>query len=44
MKYFYQIDLNERGLFRAHVEDENAKTIYTIVAGDELEAEGIFHI
>ena len=35
-KLTYVIDLNERGSFRAHVEDEQGKIIFNILAGDEL--------
>ena len=36
----YHIDLNERGLFHAHVEDENGKFIYRITNEDEDEGAG----
>jgi hypothetical protein len=38
-KFFYYINLNERGSFRADVRNEADETVYEIFAGDEL-AEG----
>ncbi len=35
-KFFYHINLNERGSFRADVRDENEKTILEILGGDEI--------
>lgn len=37
MKYFYHINLNERGSFNADVRNEDGKTIFEIKAGNELE-------
>lgn len=35
--FTYSINLDERGCFRATVSDRDDKTVYTILAGDELE-------
>lgn len=35
-KYTYHIDLNERGSFRADVRNSSGKTVFNILAGDEL--------
>lgn len=35
-KYFYHINLDERGSFYADVRDGNDKTVFEIKAGDEL--------
>lgn len=35
-RYFYVIDLDERGSFRAHVEDQAGQTVFEFVSGNEL--------
>jgi hypothetical protein len=35
-RFRYIIDLNERGSFRAHVEDKEGNDVFTILAGNEL--------
>ncbi len=34
--YYYHVDLNERGSYRAHVESYAGKSVFTILDGDEL--------
>jgi len=36
MKYFYHINLNERGSFRADVRNEDGKTVLEVLGGNEL--------
>jgi len=36
-KYKYRIDLDERGSFRAGVEDEAGNDVFTVLGGDELD-------
>lgn len=38
-KYFYHINLDERGSFYADVRDESDKTVFEIKAGNELGAD-----
>jgi len=39
MKYYYCINLNERGSFYADIRDIYGNTVYEIFAGDMLESE-----
>lgn len=36
MKFGYFIDIDERGSFRADVRDETGKTVFEVLAGNEL--------
>ena len=36
-RFTYTIDLDERGSFRAHVDNPQGREVFSILAGDELE-------
>ena len=41
MKFYYHINIAERGNFRADVRDDQEKTVFEIRAGDELEEDEV---